>query len=130
MAHRDDLIPFQFTNGTRGTANIRIIDLPDGRTLAAYANVDEEADLPVNMVSEDLFRRVCERHALDPTRVVWVEYTGYTVEVADGELGGWELVTWKGEPGEGPEWRQMTEDDWRELGVNVPPMGPDEIKKR
>src|SRR4051794_7615762 len=108
-----DRIPFKLPNGLAGTAMILLIDLPDGRKLVTCANENEEDDAPVNMAVENLFWTTCQQHQLDPARVVWVEYTSYPVPVAGGELGGWELVTFKGPgSGEGPEWRRMTPADW------------------
>jgi hypothetical protein len=123
MPHATEHIAFRLSNGTRGNAVVLRIPLPDGRTLIACRNDDEEDDAPVNMAVEQLFREVCERHRLDPAKLVWVEYTSDTLTTGAGTVGGWEVVTWQGGPGRSPTWRQMTAKDWAELGT-VPPPGP------
>jgi hypothetical protein len=91
-------IPFRLPDGTAGTAVVVRGTLPDGRTVIACRNEDEEDDVPVNLAVEQLFQTVCERHGLDLMQVVWVEYTSETLSTQSSELGGWELVTWKGKP--------------------------------
>lgn len=118
---REDRIPFELPNGTSGTAKVLMIELPEGRTLVVCSDGDEDLDAPVNMAVEQLFRTVCQRHRLDPTKVEWVEYTNEILEGADREIGGLERVTWHGGLGHSPDWNPMTPQDWHALGTQPPP---------
>lgn len=121
MQHKIDRIPFRLANGTPGTARILIAPLPDGRTLVTCMDDNDDDDAAVNMVVEHLFRTVCDRHQLDPSRIVWVEYNSSVLTTGAGKVGGWERVTWRGTPGTSPKWRQMTPEDWEGLGTEPPP---------
>src|SRR4051812_1792726 len=123
MDHTTDRIPFTLPNGLPSTAMIMLVGLPDGRTLVTCAN-EHQDEAPVNMAIEQLFHAVCNRHHLAPARVVWVEYTSGTLEIAAGRVGGWELVTWTGGIGQKPKWQQMTDEIWNGLGVGEPPPSP------
>jgi hypothetical protein len=111
--------------GVRVLAVCRVeaIRLADERSLVIATEVPDNTGTSVTNACEELATQVCQRLALDPRHVVWVEHYGYPSRCDPERVRTYYLVTFasihprRSPIFEGPNWRPMTEMDWRSLGL-------------
>ena len=112
--------------GVRALAVCRIeaIRLADQRSLVIATEVPDNTGTSVTNACEELATQVCQRLALDPRQMVWVEHYGYPSRCDPDRVRTYDLVTFASiQPRrspifEGPSWRPMMEADWQSLGLD------------
>jgi hypothetical protein len=107
--------PFQFNVPGVRAALFDLEVIWDETAARAVCIVTERADNPgasVTNAARALFNAVCAAYTLDPRCTVWIEH--YPARVP----ADYDLVTFPGNGGE-PSWRDMTAEDWGELGLET-----------
>ncbi len=116
----NDHISFQLSNGIEGVAAVMLIMLDDRRTLVCCTDNDPNQDAAVNRCVGEIFQKVCKRHGLEASQVVWVEHSE-RAEYTNLKAGGWERVDFDPPAsGKNPTWHQMAAKDWQSLGTEPP----------
>lgn len=117
---------------------LEIIPLSDGQTVVIATELKDNPGTSITNVAEHLASHVCERFAIDPDRLVWIEVYGYpppaglrydrtfdrvTFQRRKPQKIAWSHSILKSQPDgwpgcfEEPQWRPMSVDDWRRLGL-------------
>lgn len=118
---------------------LEVIPLGDGRTVIIASQLPGNPGTPMTNAAEHLASHVCDRFGINPDRLVWNENYGHggprgtasrkqEYDLATVRLRPIDSIRWSdavprhkpsGWPGdfEEPQWRTMTAEDWRELGL-------------
>ena len=133
-----DRFRFRGFGGREAWCSLEILPLADGRTAVVATELADNPGTSVTNVAEHLASHVCDRFGIDPDRLVWIEHYGYPPAVDPRKPREFEFVTFTrrrpegvwwfpavlkakpdGWPGyfEEPQWRPMTDRDWRALGL-------------
>jgi hypothetical protein len=116
-----ELLPFKAPNGLDSVCRVEVLKLRDGRHAVICEELDDNPGMSVSGAVEAVVDAVSRKYGLPPTGTVWIEHNGEEFTAGGKTMGRWQLVTFKmptlGQVHGKAEWRNMTEDDWRELGL-------------
>jgi hypothetical protein len=114
---RPELFAYKAPNGFDGICRIERIPQPDGRVVIVCEEIDENPGNSITNCIESLALQICVQFDIEPKRLVLIEH--YLTDYAEDQ--DWELVTFETMPPdkvfEGPNWRPMSREDWRSLGL-------------
>jgi hypothetical protein len=116
-----ELLPFQAPNGLDSVCRIEVFRLQDGRYVVICEELDDNPGMSVSGAWEAVVDAVRQKYGVPVNETVWIEHNAEAFEAGGNTLGRWQLVTFK-MPAQDhvhgkAEWRNMKEDDWRELGL-------------
>lgn len=116
---------------------LELIPLSDGRMVVIATEVEDNPGTSITNVAEYLASFVCGQFHVEPGTLVWIEHYGYgttsrdrTFDLVTFQRRPAEKISWSpavrrihpdGWPGcfDEPDWRPMTDADWRDLGLTV-----------
>ncbi len=111
-----ELFAYKSPNYCDGICRIERINLLDDRVVVICEEIDGNPGMSVTNAIEYIAFQICEQFNINPKQLVLIEHydTWYCNE------DEWNLVIFKKMPPEsnfqGPEWKPMTNEDWRSLG--------------
>jgi hypothetical protein len=113
-ANQPELFAYKSSNRCDGVCLIERINLPDKRVIVVCIETAGNPGCSITNTVEELCFQVCERFAIPPERLVWLEHYDYY------EPAEWNVVTFDKCPPhsstfEGPTWTVMTPSMWRDL---------------
>src|SRR5687767_14320219 len=115
-----ELMPFPCPNGTDGVCRVELLQLSDGRHVVICEELDDNPGMSVSGAWESVVETVSKKYQVPVQGTIWIEHNAEEFTTAGGTLGRWQLVTFRpptrGERHGKAEWRNMTDDDWHELG--------------
>jgi hypothetical protein len=131
-----DRFEYRGFHGFPSRCNLELIPLPDGRLVAIATERSDNPGTSVTNAAELLASQVCDRFGIEPGRLLWIEHYGYGTSLFperghDHVTFARTYVKWANPAGKtptcyaepvyfrAPSWRQMTESDWRDLGLPV-----------
>ena len=110
---------------------LEILKATEARTAVIATELADNPGMSITNACEYLASRVCAEFSIDPTELVWIEH--YTYPAPGGEnrrLRSYDRVTFRVPVSRQealvaePQWRPMSEQDWRELGLEPRAPGP------
>lgn len=140
-----DRFRFRGFHGRAAWCRLEVLPRTDGRVVVIATEVPDNPGTSVTNAAEHLASFACDRLGIHTDRLVWVEHYGDLPGKASPTDRGYDLVTfarlppepvvWSpsvlaahpdGWPGyfDDPQWRSMTDYDWRGLGLIAPPPVP------
>jgi hypothetical protein len=139
MSRKIERFEFRGFHGCRCVCDLEVIPIADGRTVVIATEREDNPGTSITNVAEHLASYVCDRFAIDPEKLVWVEHYGYPDPVNPKRRREYDLVTFEGRkpelirwsdavlrskpdgwPGhfDEPQWRPVKKEDWSSLGVD------------
>ena len=116
VANEPTLFAYKAPNRCDGICVIERIDLPDDRVVIACSEVVGNPGQSTTNAIEDLCFQVCERFAIPPASLVWLDHYD------DLDHEEWNLVEFgkrpPDRPFEDPKWLEMTADRWKDLRLS------------
>lgn len=113
-----ELLPFRNDSVCRVTI-YRREELP---AIVICEELEENPGQSVSNAWEIVAETICRKYRLPMEGTVWIEHNEAQVELAV-EHAPWQLITFRPKPGErywDVKWRNMTDEDWAELGMSCP----------
>jgi hypothetical protein len=116
-----ELMPFAGLNGQESVCRVEVVPLKDGRHAVICEELDDNPGASVSDSWEAVVAKVGKKYGVPATGTVWIEHNAEPFEAAGQVMGRWQVVTFKpprpDEQRGRAEWRNMTDDDWHELGL-------------
>ena len=137
-----DQFRFRGFHGQEAFCRLEILPIADGRTVVIATELEDNPGTSITNVAEHLASHVCDQFQIDPQRLVWIEHYGYASPAGSKDPRTYDLVTFERRPPEGvvwapavlrskpdgwpgyfdePDWRVMTDADWKSLGLDPRP---------
>lgn len=104
-----------------GVCAVGILRLDDGRHVVIVEELDENPGQSISNGWEQVVNAIHEKYSVPVADTVWIEHQREPDSYGAKLIGVWQLVTFSaaqpGEPRGKANWREMTADDWHELGL-------------
>jgi ribosomal protein L36 len=112
------LFAYKASNRCDGICEVERLFLRDGRVAVICKQIPENPGNSVTNCIEQIAFQVCDRFKIDPCNLVLIDHYPTPKDFRDSD---WSLVSFQRCPPdsmfEGPSWRRMNPDDWRDLGL-------------
>jgi hypothetical protein len=119
------LIRFEYLgfHGCPSACGLDIQRLAGSRTLVVCTELPNNPGTSVTNFAEQLATLVCQRFAIAPQDLLWIEH--YPASETHGPEPDWDWVefTWTGHEFIHPRWRPVRPEDWKQFGVPDPASG-------
>jgi hypothetical protein len=104
-----------------GVCEVEFIERIDDVPVIIFHELENDPGYGINIAWEYIVRAAERRFTIKAPEAVWIEHTLHDVKTKKGILKRWQLITFKhplpGHKWGKADWRDMTYDDWHELGL-------------